>query len=90
LNAIVQKDAASAWRGANDSDARIARGETRPLEGLPVTIKDSFEVVTSAVAPALQSYIPKDDASAVGRLRRAGANFHRRLPDLQQHLRDGQ
>ena len=88
LNAIVQKDAASAWRGANDSDARIARGEARPLEGLPVTIKDSFEVagmVTSAVAPALQSYIPKEDASAVGRLRRAGANFHRRLPDLQQH-----
>jgi len=33
LNAIVHKDAASAWRGANDSDARIARGEARPLEG---------------------------------------------------------
>jgi amidase len=34
LNAIAQKDAASACRAANDSDARIARGEARPLEGL--------------------------------------------------------
>src|SRR5580704_6436863 len=51
VNAIVQKDAASAGRDASDSDARIARGEARPLEGLPVTIKDCFEVagmVTSA------------------------------------------
>ena len=59
VNAIVQKDAASAWRGARNWDARIARGEARPLEGLPVTIKDCFEVagmVTSAGAPALQNY----------------------------------
>jgi len=33
LNAIVQTDTASAWRGANDSDARIARGKARLLEG---------------------------------------------------------
>jgi len=76
LNAIVQMDAASAWRAAADSDARIRRGEARPLEGLPVTIKDCFEVaglVTSVGAPALQNYVPKEDASAVARLRRAGA-----------------
>jgi hypothetical protein len=35
LNAIVQRDAASAWRAASASDARIARGEARPLEGNP-------------------------------------------------------
>ena len=76
LNAIVQMDAASAWHAAADSDARIRRGEARPLEGLPVTIKDCFEVaglVTSVGAPALQNYIPKEDASVVARLRRAGA-----------------
>jgi amidase len=76
LNAIVELDAASALHAAADSDARIARGETRLLEGLPVTIKDCFEVagmVTSVGAPALQSYVPKEDASAVARLRRAGA-----------------
>ncbi|HUZ90708.1 MAG TPA: amidase [Methylocella sp.] len=76
LNAIVQLDAVSALRAAADSDARIARGEARLLEGLPVTIKDCFEVagmVTSVGAPALQNYVPKEDASAVARLRRAGA-----------------
>ena len=100
VNAIVQKDAASAGRSASDSDTRIARGEARPLEGLPVTIKDCFEVagmVTSAGAPALQNYTPKEDANAVARLRRAGAILlgktnvpNRRLSDLQQHLRDDQ
>jgi amidase len=58
---------------------RVSRaGEARPLEGWPVTIKDCFEVagmVTSAGATALQNYIPKEDASAVARLRRAGANL---------------
>ena len=76
LNAIVQMDAAAAWRAATDSDARFARGEARPLEGLPVTIKDCFEaagLVTSVGAPALRNYIPKEDASAVARLRHAGA-----------------
>jgi len=76
LNALVQIDAASAWSAAEDSDLRISRGDARPLEGLPVTIKDCFEVagmVTSVGAPALRNYIPKEDASAVARLRRAGA-----------------
>ena len=76
LNAIVQMDAAAAWRAAANSDARISRGEARPLEGLPVTIKDCFEVaglITAVGAPALQNYTPKEDASAVARLRNAGA-----------------
>lgn len=76
LNAIVQMDAASSLRAAADCDARIARGEARSLEGLPVTIKDCFEVaglVTSVGASTLQNYVPKEDASAVARLRRAGA-----------------
>ena len=76
LNAVVQMDAAAAWRAAADSDARISRGEARPLEGLPVTIKDCFEaagMVTAVGAPALRDYVPKEDASVVARLRRAGA-----------------
>jgi amidase len=51
-------DAASALRAAADCDARIARGEARSLEGLPVTIKDCFEVaglVTSVGASTLQN-----------------------------------
>ena len=76
LNAVVQMDVAAAWRTAAESDARISRGEARPLEGLPVTIKDCFEaagMATAVGAPALRDYVPKEDASVVARLRRAGA-----------------
>jgi Amidase len=99
LNAIVQKDAASAWRAAASSDARVAPCVARPLEGLPVTIKDCFEVagmVTSAGAPA-----PKIISRTKMRARWLGcaapersarqdqfSNSHRRLPGLQRHLRD--
>lgn len=78
LNAIVQVDFAAADRAAQESDARIAKGTARPLEGLPITIKDSFEVagmVTTSGAPALKAHNPQQDASAVARLRRAGANI---------------
>lgn len=76
LNAIVHKDIASAFRAAAQSDERIAQSNARPLEGLPVTIKDCFEVAgmtTTAGAPALNDYVPRADASAVARLRHAGA-----------------
>jgi amidase len=76
LNAIVCEDAASAWRAAALSDERIAQGNPRLLEGLPITIKDCFEVAgmpTTAGAPAFKDYIPPEDASAIARLRRAGA-----------------
>jgi amidase len=78
LNAIVQRDLAAAEAAATESDARIARGQARPLEGLPITIKDSFEVaglITTSGAPALKAHRPLVDASAVARLRRAGANI---------------
>ncbi|MCI0467465.1 MAG: amidase [Beijerinckiaceae bacterium] len=78
LNAIVQMDVDAARRAAARSDARIAQGEARPLEGLPVTIKDCFDAAgmpATAGAPALRNYIPKEDAPAVARLRRAGANI---------------
>jgi amidase len=78
LNAIVEFDLATAERAAQESDARIAEGTPRPLEGLPITIKDCFEVtgmVTAVGAPALKAHRPQQDASAVARLRRAGANI---------------
>lgn len=76
LNAVVYKDAASAWCAASQSDERIARGEARPLEGPPITIKDCFEVAgmpSTSGAPALRAHIPREDASAVAQLRAAGA-----------------
>ncbi|RFB78156.1 amidase [Methylovirgula sp. 4M-Z18] len=76
LNAIVQTDLTGAKAAADESDARLARGEARALEGLPMTIKDAYDVagmIATAGAPALQHRVPEHDASAVARLRQAGA-----------------
>jgi len=76
LNALAAYDYESALDAACESDARLMRGEARPLEGLPLTIKDSFETVgltTSCGAMELVDHCPGDDAVAVARLRAAGA-----------------
>jgi amidase len=76
LNALVALDPQGALAAAQQSDARIARGEARALEGLPVTIKDAFNVVgftASVGAPALKDRRPEVDAPAAARLRAAGA-----------------
>jgi amidase len=78
LNAIVARDLAAAEQAADESDRRLAQGTARPLEGLPITVKDSFEVaglVTTVGVAALKAHRPLQDASAVARLRHAGANI---------------
>lgn len=76
LNAIVAMDVEGARASAKASDARRAAGKALPLDGLPITIKDSFAVKgmpATAGAPALKDYIPEEDAAVVARLRNAGA-----------------
>jgi amidase len=76
LNAVVARDEGAARAAAADSDERLAAGHPRPLEGLPITIKDSFDVagmVSTAGAPAFRERRPATDATAVARLRAAGA-----------------
>jgi amidase len=76
LTAVVGLDAETARLAARDSDCRIAAGEARPLEGLVITVKDSFDVAglaSTAGAPTYRERVPKVDAAAVARLREAGA-----------------
>lgn len=76
LNAVVAEDRAAARAFAAESDRRIAAGTARPLEGLPITIKDAFDVAglpSSGGLPAYKERIPQEDAAAVARLRAAGA-----------------
>src|SRR5215210_5491924 len=76
INAIVAIDPDSARRAATESDRRIAAGEARPLEGLSITIKDSFDVAglrSTAGASPFRDRVPDRDAAAVARLRAAGA-----------------
>ncbi len=77
VNAVVATNPEDARRAARDIDARRVRGETLPpLAGLPMTIKDSFEVIglpATCGIPELAQYRPQQDADAVTRLRAAGA-----------------
>jgi amidase len=77
LNAIVNVLRDKAMEAARAADAALAKGQRLgPLLGVPVTIKDSFEIAgvrTTAGAPFLKDHIPAADSAAVARLRRAGA-----------------
>ncbi len=77
LNAIVTLDAGRARAAAERADRELARGAASgPLHGLPMTVKDTFETAglrTTAGAPVLADHVPASDASAVARLRAAGA-----------------
>jgi amidase len=77
LNAVVQLTADTALTQAREADAALARGEIKgPLHGVPSTIKDSFDtegVISTAGTKGRASYVPQQDATAVARLRAAGA-----------------
>src|ERR1700735_1515849 len=79
LNAVVQLTADSARKEAEEADAALARGEIRgPLHGVPMTIKDTLEtagVICTGGTKGRANFIPKADATAVARLRAAGAIF---------------
>jgi amidase len=75
LNAVVATDVETARAAARAADATpaAARG---PLHGLPMTIKDSFEVTGMPATCGfghLAQHRPERDADAVARLRAAGA-----------------
>ncbi len=77
LNAICTLDEERARQRAKQADEALARGENwGVLHGVPITIKDTFEtagLLTTAGYKPLQDYIPQQDATAVARLRAAGA-----------------
>jgi len=77
INAIVAMDVEAARARAAEADKAIAQGQNwGPLHGLPMTVKDVFEVVgmpTTSGDPKLRDYIPKRNAIAVQRLIDAGA-----------------
>ncbi len=76
LNAYVAKTADSALAQAADSDQRIARGEARPLEGIPLGIKDLFctrDVHAQACSHVLDGFKPAYEATVTQNLWDAGA-----------------
>jgi aspartyl-tRNA(Asn)/glutamyl-tRNA(Gln) amidotransferase subunit A len=77
INAFITVTAERALARANESDARIARGEAlRALEGVPVAVKDNMVVSgvrTTCGSKILHNYVPPYTATAVERLETAGA-----------------
>ncbi len=76
LNAIVTLTAERARAEAAAADRRLQSGDGRPLEGLPVTIKDAFAtagVRSTDGCKLFESFVPATDAIPVERWKRAGA-----------------
>lgn len=75
INAVIETQFEQAFEGARAVDNGEIQG---PLAGLPMTIKDTFEVEgfgCRAGIPELTDYRSARDADAVARLRAAGAIF---------------
>jgi amidase len=76
LNAVVVRDFDRARTAAKAADAALAKGATGPLLGLPVTVKESFNVAglpTTWGIPNTQKLPVTQDAVTVARLKAAGA-----------------
>jgi amidase len=76
INAVPVRDFERARAAARAADAALARGERSALLGVPVTVKESFNVAglpTSWGDPRFRRFMPKEDALAVSRLKQAGA-----------------
>ncbi len=76
LNAFVTETPDKAQDMAAASDARIAKGEARPLEGVPLAIKDLFctkGVRTTAGSHILSNFVPPYESTVTQNLWNAGA-----------------
>jgi amidase len=76
INAICVPDFDRARAAARDADQARARGEDRPLLGVPVTVKECYNVAglpTNWGMPMYRDHVPAEDAVQVSRLKTAGA-----------------
>ena len=76
LQAFLLVDERGAIEQAQAADKRIASGSAAPLTGIPVAIKDVLctrGMTTTCGSRMLEHWVPPYDATAVARLRDAGA-----------------
>jgi len=76
LNAYVLETPERAREMAKAADARIAAGNARPLDGIPVAVKDMFctqGVRTTACSRILEPFVPTYESTVTANLWRDGA-----------------
>ena len=77
LNAYITRTSEAALEAARSAEAEIARGNWRgPLHGIPFAVKDIYDtagVLTSGHSRICIDRVPSKDATAVAKLRAAGA-----------------
>lgn len=76
LNCFITETPELAMKQAEASDAKLARGEAGPLEGLPLGIKDLYcskGVRTTAASRILGNFTPTYESTVSGNLIRDGA-----------------
>ena len=78
-NAFITVDEDAARLAAHTADVDRRRGTDRGrLHGIPISVKDLFDIAgqpTTAASRVLAGHVATTDATAVGRLRQAGAIF---------------
>ena len=70
------RDFEHALTAAREADEARTRGDAGALLGVPITIKESFNIgglPTTWGIPPFKDFVPKDDALAVARVKSAGA-----------------
>jgi amidase len=75
INAICVRDFERGLEAARAADAARARGETGLLLGLPLTVKESYNVAglpTTWGFPAQKDFVPSEDALSISRVKNAG------------------
>ena len=75
INAVCVRDFARGLDAARAADAALGRGETKPLLGIPMTVKESCNVAglpTTWGFPAHKDFRPSEDALSISRIKQAG------------------
>jgi amidase len=75
INAICVRDFARGLDAARAADAARGRGESKPLLGIPMTVKESYNVgglPTTWGFPSQKDFVPPDDALPISRVKDAG------------------
>ena len=75
VNAICVRDFERGLAAARAADAELAKGVKKPLLGIPLTVKESYNIAglpTTWGNPAQKDFIAKEDALPITRVKDAG------------------